>query len=867
MNHSSSESNGPAPLAGLSMSKRVRRMVMLIPFGAMVLALHLLREKLKQHSPAELLTSIGAVPTPILGWAVAFTGLAYLTFSAYDWLALRYVASSIRYRTSAPISVVSYGIGNMVGFPLFTTTPLRFRFYTAAGLTGNEIIRVISFTMLTSWLGLFTIASCLLLSQTQRLAFMSGYPATGLRVLGFSLLAVVVAYLVVSARPGKALRLGRWQIERPNKKIAFAQLIVASLDWLLMAAAAWVLFPKGPELGVPTFLAAFLLAQLLAMISHVPGGLGVFEAGLVLFLSPWAQADAALASLLLFRVVYYFLPFALSLFLVVFLERKGVAEAAGKLEERAAPWLGPVVPRALAVATFCTGAFLLVSGSLPVGGRLRGLGDWVPLGLIESSHLIASVAGLSLLVLARGLARRLDGAWHATVWMLGIGAITALLRAFDWEEALVLSCMAILLLLSKRHFYRQASLLSRPFSPRWLLGLGLVVASGVWLGLIVHGNAEFSQDQLWNVSLDSELPRFLRAQVAIAVGILVLSLARLFRGAPPTIAGPVEDDLKKVRSIVARAPATNASLALLGDKHFLFDPSRSAFVMFGTSGDSWISMGDPVGDPVAFGDLIWRFREQCDRYDERPVFYQVRPQYLSLYLEAGLSVVKLGESARTSLEGFSLEGSHRKDLRQSMRKAERENLTFDVVPQGMVQTLLPEMREVSDEWLQDKGASEKAFSLGNFNVQYLSNFPCAVVKRGDRLLAFANVLVGAENRELSVDLMRYRGEAPPGVMDYLFAQLMLWGTANRFHHFNLGMAPLSGLDQHVLAPTWNRIGALVFRHGEHFYNFQGLRNYKEKFTPTWEPRYLVAPEGLATGRALLDVATLIAGGVAGLFRR
>ncbi len=81
-------------------------------------------------------------------------------------------------------------------------------------------------------------------------------------------------------------------------------------------------------------------------------------------------------------------------------------------------------------------------------------------------------------------------------------------------------------------------------------------------------------------------------------------------------------------------------------------------------------------------------------------------------------------------------------------------------------------------------------------------------------------------------------------MDYLFVELMLWGRAQSYEWFNLGMAPLSGLDVGPLAPLWNRLGTLVFRHGEHFYNFQGLRQYKEKFHPQWEPKYLASPGGL-----------------------
>jgi len=115
--------------------------------------------------------------------------------------------------------------------------------------------------------------------------------------------------------------------------------------------------------------------------------------------------------------------------------------------------------------------------------------------------------------------------------------------------------------------------------------------------------------------------------------------------------------------------------------------------------------------------------------------------------------------------------------------------------------------------------------------------------------------------------MRFLPDAPDGVMEYLFIELMLWGAAEGYEWFNVGMAPLSGMEARALAPLWNRVNALVYRHGENFYNFQGLRAYKEKFDPEWSPRYLAAPGGFALPRVIADVASLISGGLTGVVRK
>jgi phosphatidylglycerol lysyltransferase len=110
-------------------------------------------------------------------------------------------------------------------------------------------------------------------------------------------------------------------------------------------------------------------------------------------------------------------------------------------------------------------------------------------------------------------------------------------------------------------------------------------------------------------------------------------------------------------------------------------------------------------------------------------------------------------------------------------------------------------------------------------------------------------------------------DAPNGTMDYLFAKLLLHYQSLGFGRFGLGMAPLSGMAKHPLAPRWHRAGRLLFAHGEHFYNFQGLRAFKEKFDPQWEARYLAAPGGLTPLFVLADVAALISGGIRGVIAK
>jgi phosphatidylglycerol lysyltransferase len=245
----------------------------------------------------------------------------------------------------------------------------------------------------------------------------------------------------------------------------------------------------------------------------------------------------------------------------------------------------------------------------------------------------------------------------------------------------------------------------------------------------------------------------------------------------------------------------------------------------------------------------------------------VGPDHLYLYVDLGLTLLKLGEEARVPLEDFSLEGSSRKNLRYVANKHDKEGFRFRVIPVQEVPSVIARLKEISDSWLKQKNTREKGFSLGYFDETYLKNFSVGVVEKESQIVAFANIWAGAQKEELSIDLMRYSSDAPRGIMEYLFIKLMLWGKHEGYRWFNLGMSPLSGFQHHPLAPLWNKIGGFIYLHGEDFYNFEGLRTYKEKFDPVWEPCYLASPAGLQFPRIFANVTTLISGGLKGVLAK
>lgn len=532
-------------------------------------------------------------------------------------------------------------------------------------------------------------------------------------------------------------------------------------------------------------------------------------------------------------------------------------------------------PQLFAIAVFIVGALTLISATTPaVRDRLLFLRQTVSPILIDLSHFAASVIGFLLLLLAAGLWRRRRGAYWTALAALVAGAVFSLLKGLDWEEAVELMIVAALLIPCKPAFDRRSRLVE-PLRPAWLALLVTAVIAAVWLGFFAYRDVAYTDELWWTFLSDRQASGFLRAVAVLCIltlGIAAVSLLSAPGSGRRRLGNP-EDRAAALKVLAEADRATpEAWLAALGDKTLLFSPSGKSFLSYRVRGRRWIAMGEPAGLKSERLALLWAFAELADSYGGAAVFYSVGEALLADLATMGLAVRKVGETAVVDVAAFTLEGRSRQNLRTAVNRAEREGAVFEVLPPGSASGLESQLKAVSDAWLADHNGVEKAFSLGRFNVDYLDLTPLAVVRqRGEGeagpggIVAFANLLPGAgEAREVAIDLMRHTPDAPPGVMDYLFIRSIQWAAAEGYAHFDLGMAPLAGLEDRRGAPVFGRVGALVFEEGGALYGFQGLRAYKSKFAPDWRPRFIAAPASTPLALALLDVALLTSGGWAGV---
>lgn len=529
-----------------------------------------------------------------------------------------------------------------------------------------------------------------------------------------------------------------------------------------------------------------------------------------------------------------------------------------------------LTPQVFAVATAGLGGLMLVSAATPAfSERLHALGRFTPPLLIDLSHFAASITGFILLLVSAGLWRRRRGAYYAALAGLVMGAVLSLLKGLAWDVAIELMAAAALLAPCRGAFNRR-SRLGEPLRPGWLMVLAAAAAAMLWLGFFTYRDTVYADELWWTFLTDKQASGFLRAGAVVAILTLAAAVRSLLTAPGARSHGPAAPgDIARARLALETADAATpeARLALLGDKALLFSPSGCSFIAYRVRGRRWIAMGEPAGLKVERTALLWAFAELADSYGGAAVFYSVSEEMLADLATLGLAVRKVGEAAVIRTADFSLVGKGRQNLRTAVNRAEREGMTVDILPPGAARPLEGELRAISDAWLRHHNGAEKTFSLGRFDIDYLDDAPLAVARVEGRVVAFANLLIGTDGddgREAMIDLMRHDPDGPHGVMDVLFTRTAQWAQAEGLSGLDLGMAPLSGLENRRLAPIFARVGALVFEEGGAVYGFQGLRAYKAKFGPAWRPKFIAAGTSTPLPLALLDVALLTSGGWLGL---
>lgn len=843
-----SEFSGRGQALLIALAVLVAGALLIVPFGDVVADLdyratiHVLRR----------------LPPTAIGWSLAATALSFAALIARDASALRYVSAKTSLLAAALAGFCGSALGNAAGLGPLTAAAVRYRIYGAVGVKAEDIGRLLLFVLGGFALGLAAVGAGATLLEGDVVAAVLGWPAPPLRFGAAIVLTMIAGAFVFELRGG--VKLGGLTIAAPGRIAAAIQVALTAIRLTGAALALWALLPTTP-VDFLTFAAIFSAATALGAISHLPGGAGVFELAVLWAFRGRAPADAIAAALVAYRGIYYALPLVLSSALFASFElfsaaRRPKMREADRLT-RAAKRLSPSF---LAALTFGAGAMLLVSGATPTfGRRLAALSLHVPLWAVEISHFCGSLIGVVLLFVARGLIDRRDGAWRLAVLLSTVSLGFSLAKGLAFGEAGFLLLLTMLLLATRRQFDRPTSMLDQPFTLGWFAAVGVIIAAAFGVLLLAFGGVDLTaRDLWWQFAFDAQAPRALRALVGASALAVAFAVGALLRAPKGVARPPLPSEVEAARRVLRRQERAEAALALQRDKSLIFSASGASFLMFGKRGRSWIALFDPVGPSAERSELIRRFVGLAREHAGRAAFYEIPAESLPLYLDAGLTVMKIGEEALVSLPDFTLDGGAAAHLRYARKRGARDGLSFALFSPERSGAALQSVEAISDAWLEERMGEEKGFSVAAYDRDFIKGQWLAIASRDGEAVAFASVMTTDARRDAAVALMRHRADASAYAMEFLFVELILALKAEGFETLSLGVAPLSGVRRQPLSSRWHWVGAQIWKHGDRFYNFQGLRTFKGKFNPVWRPRYLAASGTVGPFVALADAAALIA---------
>ncbi|MFN0265236.1 phosphatidylglycerol lysyltransferase domain-containing protein [Tepidamorphus sp. 3E244] len=818
----------------------------LIVFGAALFALNRLLADVKI---GEVLNAFSSVERDALLLSILFTALSYITLTGYDAVALKHLNLKVPYGHTALASFTSYAFSNNIGLALLTGGSIRYRIYSLEGLTAVDIAALTGISTLTFMLGALAALGIALCVEPDTLATIDRLPISLNRLIGFTMLGLLAIYCIWVSWKQRAVMVRGFRLRLPGAGLTLGQIGIAVTDIVFASAALYVLMPE--ELGVEytTFAGIFVAAITLGILAHTPGGIGVFEAMILLAL-PYAPPDVLLGRLILFRCVYYLLPLGVAAGLFALNEALHPGGVARRMGDRALVVGGAAAPQLLGVVVLACGALVLLSGAatpnLPNFPWLAGL---VPVWLRDFAHLAAGLAGVALVILSRGLFRRLTRAWRFAVIALGVAIFAVILRGFDFEEAGILVFALFVLLGTRRGFARRGRVRSQTYSAPWIAVIITVIGFTLWLGVLAYGQHGLDPQALLRYGADENAARFMRTSLAVVIVAVVFVAVTALRLHEPALTPPVIPHA--VRAIVRRSADPTARLAFAGDKRFLVDDADTAFLMYAVQRRTWLAIGMPQGAPDAIPGLLWRFRELAEAEGGIPAFFNVAESDGKALEEIGLSLSHIGDRASLPCtDGLS------RDI------ALPEGWSVETASEREPSVPRARLLEIDAAWQQRHPFAEKGVLQGQLDATGEARGDLVLLKRGKQVEGFA-VVWNSRTGEAVLDLLRLSREAEEEDREALLRVLVETALSHAARigaqTLRLGLIPPKGLDTLLLAPALKHAGPGFWSHGGHFPDADALRAFMESFGTDLQPRYLASTGGIPLSAAVLDAATLLTG--------
>ena len=642
-------------------------------------------------------------------------------------------------------------------------------------------------------------------------------------------------------RPSLSAILDDMISEHINRKQFWLTLLVSiGIEFIGILHLYTCMLALGFAASLPAAIVGYIVMVILLIASPFLRGLGTIEVSLTFILGQFGFPVIAAATItLMFRFFEFWLPLIGGI--ISFILKKD-----------------SIILRVLpAFIILILGVVNIISSITPsIPTRLRLVKDILPEDLIVTSNALVLVFGLILVMISIFLLQGSKRAWYVAISLTLFSIIGHLLKAADYEEAL------LALIAGSSLFYTRANYKLKPH-PKFIkisytvfiYAITAVFAYGV-LGFYFMEKRHFGVEFKFIDSVKAVLKviffidnealhpltkfgTYFEDSIYLASGLVILFI--IFSLLKPYFSTPynTKEDFADADAILERSGGSALDyFKTYPDKFIYFNDDRKSFISFKITRHFALVLEDPVADTLEEKiQMIKKFEERCEENGFIAAYYRVPEESLHFYKSLNKKSIPIGEEAVLDLTAFTLDGGKMKTTRSAVNRLSGEGFIFKVYKGPQKEGLLQKLQTVSDNWLRDLDQKEVAFTQGVFDKSILKNQTILTIEdQEEKIYAFLNLIPDYAPGEATYDLIRKETDAPNGVLDMLLAKTFLYLKEEGYSAVNMGLAPLSGIDGVDLTQKTIKY---AYENLKAFAQFKGLRKYKEKFYPSWKKKYLV----------------------------
>jgi phosphatidylglycerol lysyltransferase len=627
----------------------------------------------------------------------------------------------------------------------------------------------------------------------------------------------------------------------PLNRLALYQVLALSCIIEIIGVAqlylAMVALNIPPSLSVAVI--GYALVLIILLTSPFLRGIGAIEVSLTFTLTIFGfSAVAALSVAFLFRFFEFWSVLLLGMFALLF-----------KKDGLFLQLLSPVL-------IFLLGIVNILSGLTPtIAARMKILRDFIPFDIIEVSNTTVIVIGLVLVLTSTALFRGLRNSFYLALFLTVFSFIGHLFKGIDYEEALfALFTMGILLYQRKEYVFRSPTIKLPKFEMALAVFLSVLAygIGGFYLLEFKHFNENFTFWEsvlatvksifLLNIDLNATTPfgkYFMLSLNMLGASSLLYLLWRAFKSFGTDGITDQRLFVKAKQMVIDFGNSSMDYFKTYPDKQLFFLGNDRGFVSYKSTKNYVAVLGNPVCKDRSVSGIsnhIKAFEKFAASKNKKVLYYHIPEISKPIYVDQGKKLLIIGEDAFLNLSEFSLEGSEAKALRNAYNKISKSGYTFNVRPAPHNAGFLDQLALISDNWLLHMEREERCFSQGIFSTLELKDQTIlTVADASGRCIAFLN-LIPSIKRELNFDLIRKTSDAPNGTMDFLFISMIHYFKEKGFETLNMGMVPLSGIDDPMNFPE--AAMQLAYERLKRFSHYKSLRSFKEKFSPNWMKIYI-----------------------------